>query len=167
MSAPLIVLAMLCVIFGIFAYLPMKYLLIPAVAGSFPQGAAPVASDAIWNPPLATALILVGLVIGMLILLIGKFLTRRQAEVFVGGSEFSDKLTAVPGTDFYNTITNMGGLSAAYRDGEKGTLDIYNLGGRIGNIMVQGLRALHNGILSTYLSWCIIGLGILLFILVR
>jgi len=167
MSAPLIVLALLCIIFGIFAYLPMKNLLIPAVAGSFPQDTVPVASDAIWNPTLATALILVGLVIGMLILLIGKFLTKREAEVFVGGSEFSDKLLPVPGTDFYNTISNMGGLSAAYRDGEKGTFDIYNLGGRIGNIIVQGLRALHNGVLSTYLSWCIIGLGILLFVLVH
>jgi formate hydrogenlyase subunit 3/multisubunit Na+/H+ antiporter MnhD subunit len=167
MSAPQVVLAMLCIIFGIFAFLPMKYLLIPAVAGSFPQGAVPVASDAIWNPTLATALILIGLIIGVLILLIGKFLTRREAEVFVGGSEFSDKLTPVPGTDFYNTIADMGGLSAAYRDGEKGTLDIYNLGGRIGNIIVQGLRALHNGVLSTYLCWCIIGLGILLFVLVR
>ena len=167
MSAPLVVLAMLCIVFGIFAYLPMEYLLIPAVAGNFPQDAVPVAGDAIWNPTLATALIIVGLAIGMLILLIGKFLTRRQAEVFVGGSEFSDKLMPVPGTDFYNTITNMGGLSAAYRDGEKGTFDIYNLGGRIGNVIVQGLRALHNGVLSTYLSWCIIGLGILLFILVR
>ena len=109
----------------------------------------------------------VGLAIGLVILLIGKFLKRRQAEIFIGGSEFSNKLAPVPGTDFYNTITNMAGLSAAYRDGEKGTFDIYNLGGRIGYILVQSLRALHNGVLSTYLSWCIIGLGILLFVLVR
>jgi len=167
MSAPVVVLAALCIIFGVFAFLPMKYLLIPAVEGSFPQGAAPAASDALWNPTLATLLILVGLIIGMLIFLIGKFLTKRQAEVFVGGSEFSDKLAPVLGTDFYNTITDMGGLRGAFVDGEKGTLDIYNLGGRIGNVIVQGLRALHNGILSTYLSWCIIGLGVLLYILVR
>ncbi|KPK96421.1 hypothetical protein AMJ80_00100 [bacterium SM23_31] len=167
LGAPLVVLAALCIIFGVFASLPMKYLLIPAVEGSYPQSAVPVASDAIWDPTLATGLILAGLVIGMLIFLLGKFLTKRQAEVFVGGSEFSDRLKPVHGTDFYNTIIDMGGLKGAYRDGEKGTFDIYNLGGRIGNILVQSLRALHNGVLSTYLSWCIIGLGILLFILVR
>ena len=167
MSLPMIVLALLCIVFGVFASLPINYLLIPAVADSFPQGTVPVASDALWNPTLATLLIIIGLLVGLLFLYIGKLTSKREADIFVGGSEFSDRLQPVHGTDFYLTVSTMGGLRGAYKDGEKGTFDVYNLGGRIGNLIVQVLRALHNGILSTYLSWCIIGLGVLLFVLVR
>lgn len=169
MALPMIILAGLCIFFGIFASLPMKDLLIPAVKEYFSSEALPQANDAVWNPGLATILLLTGLVVGILIFLIGKLLVRKSTdmEVFVGGSEFSDKLQPVSGTEFYETITSMRVLRTLYRDGENGTFDIYNLGGRIGNVLVQSLRALHNGVLSNYLSWCIIGLGILLFILVR
>jgi hypothetical protein len=43
--------------------------------------------------------------------------------------------------------------------------DVYEVGGRIGNVFVQGLRALHNGVLSTYLAWSVIGLGAIVFVL--
>lgn len=169
MALPMIVLALLCIGFGVFAYLPMNDLLIPAVKSSFPADALPNAGDAVWNPQLATALLVIGLVLGLFILLLGRLLTRKSTtmEVFIGGSEYSDRLKPVPGTDFYETITSMRVLKTIYHDGEKGTFDIYNLGGSLGNLIVQSLRFIHNGIVSTYLSWCIIGLGILLFILIR
>jgi len=167
MSLPMVVLALLCIVFGVFAYLPINYLLLPAIVKDFPQGTVPSASNALWNPTVATLLLVIGLVIGVLLLFLGKLKARREVDVFVGASEFSDRLQPVHGTDFYTTITSLGGLRGVFKDGEKGTFDIYNLGGRIGNVIVQGLRATHTGVISTYLSWSIIGLGILLFFLVR
>lgn len=169
MTIPMMVLAALCIILGVFAFIPMNELLIPAVQGSFPQGEIPNASDALWNPTMAALLLVVGLLMGLVILLIGRLLTKKstKTEIFIGGSEYSDRLKPVLGTEFYETISNMNILRNAYQDGEKGTFDIYNLGGRLGNLVVQSLRSLHNGVLSNYLSWCIIGLGVLLFILVR
>jgi uncharacterized membrane protein YhfC len=43
--------------------------------------------------------------------------------------------------------------------------DVYEVGGRIGSVFVQGLRAMHNGVLSTYLAWSVIGLGAVVFAL--
>ena len=73
----------------------------------------------------------------------------------------------IPGTHFYKTVTDEISpvFKAAFRDGEMGALDIYNVWGRLGDSLVQVLRAVHNGILSTYLSWALIGLGVLAFIL--
>ena len=36
---------------------------------------------------------------------------------------------------------------------------------QLGDLVVQFLRSMHDGILSTYLSWAVIGLGVLAFIL--
>ena len=165
---PLLVLAALCIILGIFPGLLIDNYLIPAVSEYMPVSSYPSAGDAVWNPTMATALLLVGLFIGLLVLLVGKMLKRKEKDIFVGGSELAEDMSGiVPGTDFYRTISDMDGFNVAYRDGDKGTFDIYNLGGKAGNILVQLLRRVHNGVLSTYLSWCIIGLGILIFILVR
>jgi hypothetical protein len=71
----------------------------------------------------------------------------------------------VPGTGFYNTIRDTRGLKGAFANAEERVFDIYELGGRIGGVFVQGLRSLHNGVLSTYLAWSVIGLGAVVFAL--
>jgi hypothetical protein len=71
----------------------------------------------------------------------------------------------VSGTGFYNTIRDQKGLHGLLENAEARVFDVYELGGRIGNVFVQGLRSLHNGVLSTYLAWCVIGLGAVVFAL--
>ena len=73
-----------------------------------------------------------------------------------------------PGTQFYKTVTDDLGpaIKTLFKDGEKGAMDGYNFFGKLGDSFVQVLRMLHNGNLSTYLSWIVIGLGVLSFILI-
>ena len=73
----------------------------------------------------------------------------------------------IPGTHFYKTISEElnPAIRAAFRDGEEGAVDVFNLCNHLGKGLVDVLRSLHNGILSTYLSWMVIGLGVLAFIL--
>ena len=76
--------------------------------------------------------------------------------------------SGIPGTQFYKTVTDDLGpaIKTLFKDGEKGAMDGYNFFGKLGDSFVQVLRMLHNGNLSTYLSWIVIGLGVLSFILI-
>ena len=71
----------------------------------------------------------------------------------------------VSGTGFYNTIRETKGLSGLFANAEQHVFDVYEVGGRIGGVFVNGLKLLHNGVLSTYLAWSVIGLGAIVFAL--
>ena len=58
-------------------------------------------------------------------------------------------------------------MKTLYSDSEEGVFDPYVLGGRYGMKIVEVFRAIHNGVLSTYVAFAIVGLGFLIFFLVR
>jgi NADH:ubiquinone oxidoreductase subunit 5 (subunit L)/multisubunit Na+/H+ antiporter MnhA subunit len=168
MAVPMIILALLCIFFGVAAQVPIKYFIGPAVG--LDVEAAPKALDmtaGLWDPTLATALIIIGLVIGVVIYLFGTVLKVRTTSTFVGGEILDPEDTRVPGTGFYETVTSLPGLHGIYRDAEQGTYDLYVLGGRYGQKIVDVFRAMHTGIVSTYVALCIAGLGVILFLLLR
>jgi formate hydrogenlyase subunit 3/multisubunit Na+/H+ antiporter MnhD subunit len=168
MAVPMIILALLCVGFGVFAQFPIKHLIGPAVG--FDDAAAAQALDStagLWNPTLATGLIIIGLVIGVVIYLFGTVLKVRTTSPFVGGEILEPEDTRVPGTGFYETVTSLPGLHGIYNDAEQGAYDLYVLGGRYGQKIVDVFRAMHTGIVSTYVALCIAGLGVILFLLLR
>ena len=92
---------------------------------------------------------------------------RVDENVWVGGNIMDNEEIRIPGTHFYKTVTDeiSPAVSTAFKDGEKGAMDIYNISGHLGGSLVRLLRSLHNGILSTYLSWAVIGLAVLAFVL--
>jgi hypothetical protein len=111
---------------------------------------------------------IVGLLVGLIIYAFGKTnKVRIDENVWTGGNIMDNEEMRIPGTHFYKTVTDdlHPAYSALFRDGKKGAMDVYNIWGKLGNNVVQVLRHLHNGILSTYLSWTIIGLGALTFVL--
>jgi formate hydrogenlyase subunit 3/multisubunit Na+/H+ antiporter MnhD subunit len=170
MQLPMIFLAILCVAFGVFARYPLERFIMPVVGGSTlaVDGRQIITPEGLWSPGTATMLIVVGVIVGLIIYAFGRIRNIRTDEnVWIGGNIMENEEMRIPGTHFYKTVTDDINpvFSAAFRDGEKGALDIYNVWGRLGNSLVQVLRGLHNGILSTYLSWTIIGLGVLAFIL--
>jgi NADH:ubiquinone oxidoreductase subunit 5 (subunit L)/multisubunit Na+/H+ antiporter MnhA subunit len=170
MQLPMILLAILCVLFGIFARYPLETYIIPVVgAGALSVDAQQIITpEGMWSPGAATIMIVIGVIVGMIIYVFGKIRKIRVVEdVWTGGNIMDNEEMRIPGTHFYKTVTNEINpvFTAAFRDGEQGALDIYNVWGKLGNSLVQVLRGLHNGILSTYLSWAIIGLGVLAFIL--
>ena len=156
------VLAFLCIVFGVFAYsLPLKLFIFTSVSGE-------VSFSGTWNASLATALMLAGIVIGLGIYLLGTLSKSRETEIFVGGeSTQQHPQMRVSGTDFYNTVKEIGILKVIYQLASKKFFDIYELGSKITFGFNNILRYLHNGVLSTYLAWCLLGMGVLFYILLK
>ncbi|MBN1973148.1 MAG: hypothetical protein JW787_05885 [Sedimentisphaerales bacterium] len=160
---PVVILAGLCVILGIFYYLPLNTFIYPGLGL---EAETPVLS--LWSAGLATILIIVGIIIGVLIW----FVMRLSANIRVvhtwncGEKSDSDNLI-VSGTHFYKTVSSMKCLKPLYLGQEKGYFDIYNQSGRLGLSLTSLLKWLHSGILPMYLTWVIIGLLAVLFALCR
>jgi formate hydrogenlyase subunit 3/multisubunit Na+/H+ antiporter MnhD subunit len=169
MQVPMVVLAGLCVLFGVWAKFPIERFINPIVHGAIGTRAGGELDvvTGFWNPGVATGLIVLGIIVGLLIVLAGRLAKVRVGHVFIGGHKPPESLDAmhVTGTGFYNTIRETRGLAGLFANAEQRVFDVYEVGGRIGNVFVQGLRYLHNGVLSTYLAWSVIGLGAVVFVL--
>lgn len=204
MWIPMVVLAFLCVFLGVFAQIPIKSFFgrifentafIKTMAGSavnmnladIPHA---ISLSGIWNPTLATLLILIGIIIGFVIYLWGN-VKARFSQPYVGGEDA--EIYSFGGTQFYTTIKKMGVLARIYSAAEKRFLDFYEWGvgvltviahavfyciDRFINWLVESvarvvlffswvLRSLHIGALPTYMAWYLIGFSILLYVLIK
>jgi len=162
MWVPTAILASLCVLFGVFAYrLPLKMFVLPGLGME-------VAFPGVWSPGVATMLILAGIAIGFIIYLIGTAAKTRETEGFVGGEAMSAHPDMrVSGVEFYKTVQDIGVLKGVYRLAEKNLFDIYEVGTKITFGFNKVLRHAHNGVLPSYLSWCLLGMIVLFYILLR
>ena len=162
MNLPMIVLALLCIVFGIFAtQVPLKMFVLPALG-------LEVEFTGAWFAGIATLSIIAGIVIGALIYWMGSFKTMRTTEAFIGGLDIkSNPEMRVSGTEFYNTIKELSFLKTMYKMAEKKVFDIYEVGKSLTFGFNSILKVLHTGVLNTYLAWCLIGMIILFFIIVR
>lgn len=163
-TCPMIVLAALCVFLGVFYHVPLKLLIYPAL--NIEPGTAIFSGN--WDSILATALIAIGVGIGLLILFFG-FVSRkvRIVRTWTCGEVQPNEEMRISGTHFYKTVSSMDGLRQLYSSQEKGYFDPYDQGGRCGLGLTQFLRWLHSGILPVYLTWIILGLLIILFIVCK
>ena len=185
MTIPVLILAGLCVAFGIFAYqFPIKLF----IASAVPEVSSPQAWIGWWQPGVATLLIIIGIIVGVIIYLAGRTKRLRESESYIGGEKFTLEMK-VSGADFYDTIKNFYGLRGFYQAIEKGSLDIYQgmlkfargvayflLGlDRLVEYVWRGLSWVvllagkgaslaHSGVLHTYLAWSLLGLVILLLV---
>ncbi|MDD5155297.1 MAG: complex I subunit 5 family protein [Candidatus Omnitrophica bacterium] len=168
MKLPVVVLAIICVVFGIFAFsIPLKYFIFPAISTS----SQAVTSDILlgsWRPVLASALIIIGLILGFIIFKLGKLrLSLRSDSAFVGGEALETREESmVTGTDFYNTVKDMGWLGRIYKRAEAGTFDIYEQGKKIFRVS-HFFQYLHNGVLPTYMVWVLLGMMALFWAMLR
>jgi len=162
MLIPVVTLSVLCILFGVFAYsFPLKGFIIPALGMSLEYSGA-------WSATLATLLLLFSVLIGCVIYYFGNTAKTREAKMFVGG----EILEEVPhmrlsGTEFYNTIKDIGFFKAMYWMAEKKLFDIYEVGTKLTFGFNKALRYLHNGVLPTYLAWCLLGMGIIFYVLFK
>lgn len=166
MLIPMIVLSLLCVIFGVFAYaIPLRIWVLPAVSKvlNVPD---PSVWLGWWSPVMATLLIILGVLIGFIIYLAGTFRTRRTSATYIGGEVLGEEVR-VTGVDFYETVESMGFFSTVYRWASKRAFDAYDIGRMISFYFIRGLRALHSGVLPEYLTWVLAGLLVLIVILLR
>jgi formate hydrogenlyase subunit 3/multisubunit Na+/H+ antiporter MnhD subunit len=162
MLIPLVVLAILCVVFGVFAFqVPLGQLIFPLVQVDVPG---------VWWAGPATLLLLVAFIVGLVLYLMtmrgGKL---RRVRTYIGGEKIQDvyisgdeqgeqRHVEVTGVDFYNSIEQLPVLQRYYSLTRKRVFDIYDFLRRGSNYVTQMLRSLHTGILPAYLRWFIAGL---------
>jgi len=163
MKVPMIILALLCVFFGIFYHVPLRLFIYPAL--DIEPGTAIFGT---WESGLATILIVAGIGIGLLILAAG-WLSRkvRIVPTWTCGEVQDNEQMIIPGTHFYKTVSSMAGLKQLYTGQEKGNFDLYDQSGRLGSALTDFLRWLHSGMLPMYLTWMILGLLVILFIVCK
>ncbi len=172
LTAPMVVLAIGCIALGVMPGLAIEGLSEPAIVGVATTGAMPVAADGVvslpqglWSPGQATVLILLGIGIGAGLVWVSTFGRKiRIVRPFLGGElpEPSDERFRVPGTQFYETIRKLPIIGGLLDSGEAGAMDLYHWSGKHGGSLVQMLRAQHTGLVSVYVSWCLIGLVVTL-----
>ena len=160
MTIPMMILALLCVFFGVFYHVPLKLFIYPAL------GIEPgTAIFGTWMSGIATILLIIGIGLGVLIWFVaGLSRNIRTVPTWTCGEVQSNESMRIPGTHFYKTVSRMGGLRQLYTGQEKGYFDPYQQGGKIGLALTGFLRWLHSGVLPMYLTWVTLGLLIIIFI---
>ena len=144
---PPMLLAALCIVFGVFAYqLPLRGLVYP----SLPLLIEPTG---IWQPMLATLLLLASLGIGVLIYLLGTARRPIAVRTFVGGEKTAeDEEGRVVGTAFYSPVKHLPILSGLLRFGEMGAFDLYNWIAAAGRVTSFVARRLVHDILDGFVN---------------
>jgi len=152
-------------VFATIIVLPsLEYFILPALATRYSL----LATDfpGFWSPGLATMLIIAGLILGLIIFNLSKLKSSfRQDSPFIGGETAVLEESRVSGTEFYNTVKEINILSKIYKLAEAKFFDIYDQGKGLTFWITNPLRNLHNGILPTYLVWCLLGMIIMFFVL--
>lgn len=187
MWLPTVILALACVGFGVFAYWgPLQQLIYPAL----PFAVEPIG---IWQPQLATVLMVIALGVGAVIYLLGTVRKPVVGRTFVGGEKIADdEESRVPGTAFYSSVKELPMIGDLLRFGEAGALDFYNwvhglLDGsgvvfrqgidraleflcdylaRLVQATGKGLSRLHTGSLPLYVVWIFLGAIVFYLVLV-
>jgi len=156
MLAPMLTLAVLCIIFGVFAWaVPVKSILAGAVNVS-------VDKFEYMNPGLITLFLVIALFFGAVVFLISKMQVRRDAP-HIGGEKYYEEMK-MSGTDFYTTVADMPVLKTFYHLAEKKWFDVYDVDQRISNYITGLLRSAHQGYLFVYLTWVIAALMIIIWL---
>ncbi len=156
MLLPMGILAIACVLFGVLAWsVPIRGMLARAV------NVLP------WElyymrPVLVMFLLIVPLLIGAAIYGLSKLKVRRDAA-HIGGERYDEEMK-LSGTDFYETVVNLPVLRVVYRLAEKKWFDVYEVGQRLSNYITAILRAAHQGYLYVYVTWCVLGLAVLIWL---
>ncbi|MCU0652524.1 MAG: hypothetical protein MUC39_06265, partial [Candidatus Omnitrophica bacterium] len=154
MWLPCLILAAICLILGVFAFAaPLKYFIFSPFN--------------LWSPLVAALLLLCGLFFGFIIFkLDGLKPALRRDAAFIGGEKEPAAENMFTGTEFYNTVEDIGFLRRIYKKAAAGTFDVYEQGKKL-SIISKPLQFLHNGVLPTYLVWMLLGMIGLFFFLAK
>jgi len=158
MWLPMIIIALICVGFGVFANRLVVPNLIMPLVGDFQY-------EGVWSSGTVTGLILVSLFIGFLIHLLGKIKNVRTTSMFAGGEDV-EGVTDFSAVEFYKTIGDIKLLSFFYKRAEKGLFDIYDNSKKLILGLNKFFSTCHSGELPLYAAWVFLGLIILAVILI-
>ncbi|MEO0226992.1 MAG: hypothetical protein ABIL70_02955, partial [candidate division WOR-3 bacterium] len=157
MITPTLILAFLCIIFGIFAEkIPLARLIYPSLPFF------KIEPIGFWSAGLTTILMILGLVIGLIIFIFGTGLKPRKGKVFVGGEVLDTEEARITGPNFYSSVHQIDMLEKTYKFGEEGAFDFYNyLRGVLGGFSVLFREVINQFFVIIYqsLSRIVVALG--------
>lgn len=159
MLIPVSVLALICVVTGIFATSWVLPKIIQPLGSGFEY-------QGIWQSSQVALMVLVSMVVGVLIYLAGNIKKFRTEDSFIGGERDQD-VTRVSVLDFYKTISQAPFFRSMYSAASKKWFDIYDIGKGIVLYFSKIAGSAHTGILPFYIAWLISGLVILLVIMLK
>lgn len=151
---PVVILALTCVGFGVFASDYVVPYLFGFIAGD-------VAYIGVWDSVTVSILVLISIVLGVVVYAVGDMKNVRQEDSFIGGEQLQDK-SRYTVTEFYNTISEYKPLSFLYKKAEEKRFDIYYLSKDGALWFNRAISKMHTGILLTYAIWFVVGLILML-----
>lgn len=157
MWIPLVLLALLCIFFGVFATTIVVPRLFVPVTGIF-------TIPGFWDSGMVSLMVLVSIILGVIIYLLWSFKKARMADSFIGGEKFYEE-AGYPTPEFYKSFGEFRLISAIYKRAEEKWFDIYDL---TKNAVLRFSRLLseaHGGVLPGYIIWVFAGLLIMLLIM--
>lgn len=158
MWIPLVVLAILCIVFGVFSTnLVVPKLLMP-VSGVFKF-------TGFWNSMFVSFLVLLSIIIGIIIYLVTNIKRFRTDDSFIGGEKIQEQ-TSYPTPEFYKTVTEFRSLSWIYKKAEEKWFDIYDLSKKFVLGVSHLFSEAHTGVLPGYILWVFAGLIVMLLIMI-
>ncbi|MBN1897454.1 MAG: hypothetical protein JW827_01650 [Spirochaetes bacterium] len=157
MSVPYIIIALLCVGFGIAGTSVILPELITPVTGPF-------RFIGLWESQTVGILILLGILLGVIIYLMGNIKKIKTANNFIGG-EYPAEDIQYPSVEFYKTLTDIKPIGWIYQKAREKYFDVYDWGKKIVLWASHILSGLHTGVLTLYVVWTIISLGLIILLL--
>lgn len=158
MWVPLLILALFCIFFGVFATNIIVPGLLMPVTGEFQF-------TGFWDSSVVSLLVVISIVLGIILYLVTGIKKFRTEDSFIGGEKNQDE-TGYPTPEFYKTISETAFFSWMYKKAEKKWFDIYELSKQFVLWLSHTLSDAHTGALPGYIVWVCAGLIIMLLIMI-
>jgi len=158
MYFPMLILALICAGFGIFASKQVVPGLLMPVSGTF-------AFTGAWASTTVGVLVLVSIGLGILIYLLGNLKNSRSLDSFIGGEKLQEE-TSFSTLEFYRTFLEFRWLAFMYRRARDKWFDLYDLSRKACSWLGRLFSKVHSGVLHDYVLWMFAGVVILLLLLI-
>jgi formate hydrogenlyase subunit 3/multisubunit Na+/H+ antiporter MnhD subunit len=158
MWVPMVILAVCCIFFGVFATNIIVPKLFMPVSGEFEFAG-------LWNSSFVSFLVLISIILGIILYLATNTKKFRTEDSFIGGEKIQDQ-TGYSTPEFYKTITEFRFLSWIYKKAEEKWFDIYDLSRQFVLWLSHQLSNAHTGVLPVYILWVFAGLIFMLLIMI-
>ena len=158
MYLPMVILALLCVVFGVAATNLIVPKLFMPVSGKFQF-------TGFWDSTFVSFLVIISFVLGILIYLASGIKKFRIDDSFIGGEKTQDQ-SSYPAPEYYKTIGEFGFFSWMYKKAEEKWFDIYDLAKQFVLWVSHQFSEAHTGVLPGYILWVFAGLIIMLLIMI-
>lgn len=158
MWLPMTILALLCILIGVFA----TDVVIPKL---FTPAVGPFAFSGLWSSSFVSLLVLISIILGFLVYLATGMKKFRTGDLFIGGEKIEKLDASYPAPEFYKTFTEFSFFSRIYKMAEAKVFDIYDLSRQAVLWLSGKLSKAHTGVLPGYVIWVCAGLIIMLLIM--